>query len=197
MSFMAALGVLVFARIYLQSNNKIEMPISPLYYHPFNTSNREKMSFTFDLNSLTSNQLLELISTATAVYAVKMNSSAPVAVATPVPVATPVATPVKRKKAAKTAVAPVAAAPVAPAVAPVAVPVAPEQPELLIPPTPKKKAAVGTMAWIAFVKHVKQTMPQRFEGAKLAKESLAIAQAIKTEDKEAYDAFVANYKATA
>jgi len=141
------------------------------------------MSFTFDLNSLTSNQLLELISTATAVYAVKMNSSAPVPMATPVPVATPV----KRKKAAAAA----------PAAMPAAAPVAPEEPVLLIPPTPKKKAAVGTMAWIAFVKHVKQTMPQRFEGAKLAKESLAIAQAIKTEDKEAYDAFVAKYKATA
>lgn len=140
------------------------------------------MSFTFDLNSLTSNQLLELISTATAVYAVKMNASAPVA-AMPAPVATPV----KRKTAKKTAPVPAA----------VPAPVAPEQPVLLMPPAPKKKAAVGTMAWIAFVKHVKQTMPQRFEGAKLAKESLAIAQAIKLEDKEGYDAFVAKYKATA
>ena len=145
------------------------------------------MSFTFDLNSLTSNQLLELISTATAVYAVKMNASAPVA--------TPVATPVKRKTAKKTA--PVPAAVPAPVTAPVPAPVAPEQPVLLMPPAPKKKAAVGTNAWIAFVKHVKQTMPQRFEGAKLAKESLAIAQAIKLEDKEGYDAFVTKYKATA
>lgn len=135
------------------------------------------MSFNFDLNALNSNQLLELISTATAVYAAKMNASAPVAL--------PVATPVKRKTA-KTP-------------APAATPATPEAaaPVLLMPPAPKKKAAAGTMAWIAFVKHVKQTMPQRFEGAKLAKESLAIAQAIKLEDKEAYDAFVANFKATA
>jgi len=59
---------------------------------------------------------------------------------------------------------------------------------------PKKSAAVGTMAWINFVKHIKQTMPQRFEGVKLEKERLAIVGAIKLEDKDAYDAFVAKFK---
>jgi hypothetical protein len=190
------------------------------------------MSFTFDLNSLTSNQLLELISTATAVYAVKMNSSAPVPMATPVPVATPV----KRKKAAKTAATP----------APVPATPEPAAPVLLMPPVPepaapvltnaeklggselraaaeklaaakkafdiiagerrklnkmadkpKKMAAAGTMAWIAFVKHIKQTMPERFEGAKFEKERLAIVGTIKAEDKEGYDAFVAKYMANA
>lgn len=59
---------------------------------------------------------------------------------------------------------------------------------------PKKKAAAGTMAWINFVKHIKETMPERFKDVKLEKERLAICGTIKLEDKEAYDKFVASYK---
>ena len=59
---------------------------------------------------------------------------------------------------------------------------------------PKRKAAVGTLAWIAFVKHCKTTMPERFEDATLEKERLEIVKIIKAEDTTVYDAFVAKFK---
>jgi hypothetical protein len=62
------------------------------------------------------------------------------------------------------------------------------------PDAPKRAAAPGTLAWIAFVKHCKDTMSERFSDCTLEKERLAVAKAIKAEDKDAYDAFVAKYK---
>jgi len=59
---------------------------------------------------------------------------------------------------------------------------------------PKRKAAVGTLAWIAFVKHCKTTMPERFEDATLEKERLEIVKIIKAEDTTVYDAFVTKFK---
>ncbi len=60
---------------------------------------------------------------------------------------------------------------------------------------PKRDVAVGTLAWIAFVKHCKTEFADRFADIKLEKERLAVAKAIREEDKDAYDTFVANYKA--
>ena len=60
---------------------------------------------------------------------------------------------------------------------------------------PKRDVAVGTLAWIAFVKHCKTEFADRFADIKLEKERLAVAKAIREEDKDAYDTFVSNYKA--
>jgi hypothetical protein len=59
---------------------------------------------------------------------------------------------------------------------------------------PKRDVAVGTLAWIAFVKHCKTEFADRFEGITLEKERLAVAKAIREEDKDAYDTFVTNFK---
>jgi hypothetical protein len=62
------------------------------------------------------------------------------------------------------------------------------------PSAPKRKVALGTAAWMAFVKNTKMTSPERFEGVSLEKERLVICKAIRAEDPAAYDAFVENYK---
>ena len=62
------------------------------------------------------------------------------------------------------------------------------------PSAPKRKVALGTAAWMAFVKNTKMTSPDRFEGVSLEKERLVICKAIRAEDPAAYDAFVENYK---
>ena len=61
-------------------------------------------------------------------------------------------------------------------------------------PSNKRTAAPGTLAWIAFVKHCKDTMSERFTECTLEKERLAVAKAIKSEDKDVYDAFVIKFK---
>jgi hypothetical protein len=61
-------------------------------------------------------------------------------------------------------------------------------------PSIKRTAAPGTQAWIAFVKHCKDTMSERFTECTLEKERLAVAAAIKAEDKDVYDAFVVKFK---
>ena len=61
-------------------------------------------------------------------------------------------------------------------------------------PSNKRTAAPGTQAWIAFVKHCKDTMTERFTECTLEKERLAVAAAIKAEDKDVYDAFVVKFK---
>jgi hypothetical protein len=61
-------------------------------------------------------------------------------------------------------------------------------------PSNKRTAAPGTLAWIAFVKHCKDTMSERFTECTLEKERLAVAKAIKSEDKDVYDAFVVKFK---
>ena len=63
------------------------------------------------------------------------------------------------------------------------------------PDAPKRKAATGTLAWMAFVKDRKRTMSERFTECTKEPERLSVCKAIKEEDKEAYDAFVATFKA--
>jgi hypothetical protein len=55
----------------------------------------------------------------------------------------------------------------------------------------KRKCAPGTLAWQAFVKHIKTTRPDAFEGIKLEKEKLAIASTIRHSDEATYNAWVA------
>jgi hypothetical protein len=59
---------------------------------------------------------------------------------------------------------------------------------------PKRKAALGTLAWTAFVKHMKTTRPDDFEGISKESEKLVIVKGMKAEDPAAYDAFIAKYK---
>ena len=59
---------------------------------------------------------------------------------------------------------------------------------------PKKAAAPGTLAWIAFVKHCKATMPERFEDCTKEPERLTVAKTIRAEDEAAYKAFCENFK---
>jgi hypothetical protein len=63
----------------------------------------------------------------------------------------------------------------------------------------KRKCAPGTLAWQAYVKHVKATQPDAFEGRTLEKEKLAIASTIRQSDEATYKAWVAawiaDYKA--
>lgn len=63
------------------------------------------------------------------------------------------------------------------------------------PDAPKRQAAVGTMAWIAFVKNCKEEDPTRFEGVKKEAEKLSICKEIRAEDPDAYNQFVEEYKA--
>jgi hypothetical protein len=60
--------------------------------------------------------------------------------------------------------------------------------------TPKRKAALGTLAWTAYTKHVKETMPEAFEGIAKESEKLVIAKGIRSKDPEGYDRFVQNWK---
>jgi hypothetical protein len=59
---------------------------------------------------------------------------------------------------------------------------------------PKRKAALGTLAWTAFVKHMKETRPDDFEGISKESEKLVIVKGMRAEDTAAYDAFIAKYK---
>jgi hypothetical protein len=59
---------------------------------------------------------------------------------------------------------------------------------------PKRKAALGTLAWTAFVKHMKTTRPDDFEGISKESEKLVIVKGMRAEDPAAYDAFIAKYK---
>jgi hypothetical protein len=65
---------------------------------------------------------------------------------------------------------------------------------------PKRKAAAGTLAWQAFVKHIKTTQPDAFEGITKESDKLTIVKGIRAEDMPAYETFVtewkANYEAT-
>jgi hypothetical protein len=79
----------------------------------------------------------------------------------------------------------VVVAPVAPAVAPaVAEPMEKE----------KRKVAVGTMAWHAFVTHCKATMPELAALSK-SSEKLQAIKARKQNDKAGYESFVSEWKA--
>ena len=62
-------------------------------------------------------------------------------------------------------------------------------------PKPKRKAALGTLAWTAYVKHCKTTMPDSFEGLTKESEKLVIVKGIRAEDPEGYTAFTEAWKA--
>jgi hypothetical protein len=59
---------------------------------------------------------------------------------------------------------------------------------------PKRKAAAGTLAWTAFVKHIKTTQPDIFEGVTKESDKLVIVKGIRAEDMDAYNAFVTEWK---
>ena len=60
---------------------------------------------------------------------------------------------------------------------------------------PKRKAALGTLAWTAYVKHMKTTRPEAFEGLSKESEKLVIVKGIRAEDPEGYTAFTEAWKA--
>lgn len=60
---------------------------------------------------------------------------------------------------------------------------------------PKRKAAAGTLAWTAFVKHIKETQPDAFEGVTKESDKLTVVKGIRAENMAAYDSFVAEWKA--
>lgn len=59
---------------------------------------------------------------------------------------------------------------------------------------PKRKAALGTLAWMAYVKHIKTTQPDALDGLTKEAEKLGIIKGIRAEDPEGYNAFVAAWK---
>ena len=59
---------------------------------------------------------------------------------------------------------------------------------------PKRKAALGTLAWMAYVRHIKDTQPEMLEGHTKESEKLAIIKGIRAEDADGYNAFVAAWK---
>jgi len=60
---------------------------------------------------------------------------------------------------------------------------------------PKRKAAAGTLAWTAFVKHIKETQPEAFESVSKESDKLRIVKGIRSENMAAYDSFVEEWKA--
>ena len=59
---------------------------------------------------------------------------------------------------------------------------------------PKRTAGVGQLAWFAFSKHCRATMPERFTECKSAPDYATVSGLIKDEDQSAYEAFVAKFK---
>ena len=60
---------------------------------------------------------------------------------------------------------------------------------------PKRKAAIGTLAWTAYVKHIKTTQPDAFEGITKESEKLVIVKGIRADDPEGYKTFTDEWKA--
>ena len=60
---------------------------------------------------------------------------------------------------------------------------------------PKRMAATGTLAWTAFVKHIKQTRPEAFTGVAKESDKLEIVKRIRAHNMAAYNAFVEDWKA--
>ena len=54
---------------------------------------------------------------------------------------------------------------------------------------PKRAMPAGTMAWVAFVKHCKEVMPERFEGMTRPDEKMKECKKIKEDDLPAYEEF--------
>ena len=61
---------------------------------------------------------------------------------------------------------------------------------------PKRTAALGTLAWTAYTKHAKETMPKAFEGISKESEKLSIVKGLRAKDPEGYERFVQNWKAS-
>jgi hypothetical protein len=59
---------------------------------------------------------------------------------------------------------------------------------------PKRKAALGTLAWGAYVKHIKTTQPDAFEGITKESEKLVIIKGIRAEDSDGYTSFTEAWK---
>jgi hypothetical protein len=68
-------------------------------------------------------------------------------------------------------------------------------PIVTVEPKEKRKASIGTMAWFAFIKHCKDTMPQIATIAKPSEKMQAI-KLVKESDSTAYIAFVTEWKAS-
>ena len=60
---------------------------------------------------------------------------------------------------------------------------------------PKRKAAAGTLAWTAYVKHIKVTQPDAFDGITKESDKLQIVKGIRAGDAAGYDTFVTEWKA--
>ena len=61
---------------------------------------------------------------------------------------------------------------------------------------PKRKAALGTRAWTAYVKHIKTTQPDAFEGITKESEKLVIVKGIRADDPDGYKTFTDEWKAS-
>ena len=61
---------------------------------------------------------------------------------------------------------------------------------------PKRKAALGTLAWTAYVKHIKTTQPDAFEGITKESEKLVIVKGIRADDPDGYKTFTDEWKAS-
>ena len=61
---------------------------------------------------------------------------------------------------------------------------------------PKRKAALGTLAWTAYVKHIKTTQPDAFEGITKESEKLVIVKGIRADDPDGYQTFTDEWKAS-
>jgi hypothetical protein len=72
--------------------------------------------------------------------------------------------------------------------------VAPAVAPAVAEPKEKRKVAVGTMAWHAFVTHCKATMPELAALSK-SSEKLQAIKARKQNDKTGYESFVSEWKA--
>ena len=68
-------------------------------------------------------------------------------------------------------------------------------PESSLVPKEKRKVSAGTMAWFAFIKHCKDTMPQIATITKPSEKMQAI-KLVKEGDVAAYNAFVTEWKAS-
>jgi hypothetical protein len=62
---------------------------------------------------------------------------------------------------------------------------------------PKRQAAPGTLAWMAFVKHCKTSMADLFEGCTKEPERLMVCKTIKSENPEVYQSFVKGFTGAA
>jgi len=61
-------------------------------------------------------------------------------------------------------------------------------------PKPKRKACPGTLAWMAYVQHVKATQPEALVGAAKECEKLMAIKGIRAADPQGYTTFVAAWK---